>query len=98
MPRVVRSYRLTTLFLVLGFAGLRSGLGSGGAARILRSASSNSIGASVKGLPCFPAGLGLPCFILRIVALSETVFHLSIIESLQWQIKTNPQAIQMGDD
>jgi len=45
-----------------------SGLGSGGAARIFRRASSNECGASVKGLPAFPAGLGLSRFIYGIVA------------------------------
>jgi hypothetical protein len=63
MPRVVRSYRLADFFVALGFAGLASRLGSGGDARILRSASSNFIGASVKGLPPRPAGFGFSDFI-----------------------------------
>lgn len=40
------------------FAGF-SAFGSGRAARILRSASSNVCGASVNALPAFPAGLGV---------------------------------------
>lgn len=45
-------------FLVVFFLAGLSDLGSGGAARILRRASSNECGASEKGLPLFPAGLG----------------------------------------
>jgi hypothetical protein len=48
-------YRLTFGFR---FAGFFSGFSGGDAWRILRRASSNFIGASVKGLPAFPAGFG----------------------------------------
>jgi len=63
------SHHLTLgLPVVLFFADERAsdlffvGLGSGVAFRIFRKASSNECGASVKGLPCFPAGFGFVLF------------------------------------
>jgi hypothetical protein len=55
-------FALARLVLAGFFFGL-SGLGSGVAWRIFRKASSNECGASVKGLPLLPAGLGLSRFI-----------------------------------
>jgi len=61
-------YRVSLFFLAGFFLISFGGLGSGGAARILRRAPSNECGASVKGLPLFPSGLGIARFIYDIVA------------------------------
>ncbi len=70
-------YRFLLVFFLAGF----SGLGSGGAERILRSASSNECGASVKGLPALPAGLGL-CRVFFISALCSSIVLLANLPRL----------------